>query len=63
MPEEEKRADVELDQKTVDFLGREAERLETTPGDVLRRLVKHYRSAHEEGLSCPHCNNELLIEL
>ncbi|MFC4548790.1 MULTISPECIES: hypothetical protein [Halorussus] len=63
MPDPERSGGPELDRETVDFLDREAERLETTSGDVLRRLVEHVRSAREDGLSCPHCNNELLIEI
>lgn len=49
--------------ETVDFLDAQAENGEMTRAELLRKLVGHYQTACETGLSCPHCNNNLHIEL
>ena len=48
---------------TADFLDAQAEKNETTQAELLRRLIQHYREAEETGLTCPHCKNEVLIDL
>ncbi|MFD1647575.1 hypothetical protein [Haloarchaeobius litoreus] len=63
MPDTEPVANTALDPQTLQFLDGQAETLDTTRDDLLQRLVAHYRTACESGLSCPHCNNELLIDI
>lgn len=63
MPGSESTVETELDQETVDFLDGQAEALGTARAELLQRLVAHYRTACQSGLSCPHCKNELLIDL
>lgn len=63
MPDTEPVAGTALDPQTLQFLDGQAETLGTTRDDLLQRLVAHYQTACENGLSCPHCNNEILIDI
>lgn len=45
------------------FLDQQANQLETTQSELLRRLATHYRDACNAGLSCPHCKNDVEINL
>ena len=56
-------ANAKLSPGAVEFLDAEAERRGTTRADLLAGLVAFLRDAHENGLNCPHCNNELVVEL
>lgn len=56
-------ASTKLDEQMVSFLDGQAESMGLTRAELLRRLAEHYRSATEDGLSCPHCKNEILIDL
>lgn len=63
MPESNRTASTKVSGDTADFLNRQAENHETTRSKLLRRLIQHYRDAEENGLTCPHCKNEVLIDL
>lgn len=56
-------ASTEVTAETAEFLDAQAENGEMTRAELLRRLVDHYRQAAETGLRCPHCKNDLQIEL
>ncbi len=56
-------ASTKVTQETADFLDTRAENGETTRAEILRRLVHHYQTATENGLSCPHCKNEIQLDL
>jgi len=40
-----------------------ARSLDIDRSEVLRRLVGEYRTSVETGLTCPHCDNEVRIDL
>ncbi len=56
-------ASTKVSRDLADFLDDRASHYDTTRSEVLRRLSVHYRDAHETGLSCPHCKNDLQIDL
>jgi len=62
-PDRSATATGELSREATAFLDAEAERRAMTRAELLDGLVGFLRDAHENGLSCPHCNNELLVDL
>lgn len=52
-----------LSSEMADFLETEAESLGIDRSTLLRRLLRDYRTSVETGLTCPHCDNEVRIDL
>lgn len=52
-----------VDRETASFLVAEANRLEISQAELLRRAVDHIYESRAGELSCPHCERELNVSL
>lgn len=52
-----------VDQSMQDFLDDEADRLGVSKAEVLRRLLDFYKESREDDPNCPHCGDEITIDL
>lgn len=56
-------ASTKVSPQVAEFLDGRAEQLGSNRSELLRELVSHYQTACESGLACPHCKNEVEIDL
>ena len=52
-----------IDQSMREFLEDEADRLGVTKAELQRRLLDFYRESRQDDPNCPHCGDQITIDL